>query len=432
MAGETLTNIDKILKDNYQDVVREQVSTFSPLQEYIDKATDVQWEGRAAIEAAIMSLNEGSGVSIGEGGSLPTAGNFDPQNFTIPMRYDYGQIQLTKQAIDSAKTSKGAFKNVFKTSMETMVKNLKREQARKLFGAGKGILGLVNGDPSTGTTITVDAPGNVAGATGGARYIRKGMIVAFLNPSALTSTDSVRCVRTVSSVGADGTTFVIDSAADASIADNDYIVRCPTTSITTVGGTSYGIEPMGILGLVDDGTYLDTLMGLSRTTYPQLKSRVQSSVGSLSLDAIQTNFDVSEQLGDDQIDVLVCEHATRRAYLALLEADRRYSGEDLMSPDGGTKAVNRKQWITFGGKPMVTDRNCPYGTLFGISKADLRVYVQNEGEWDDTTGAILKQVSGQDTFYAFYRMWKNYHHSRPNNCFRMDGITTSSVYAASY
>lgn len=434
MAGETLTNIDKILKDNYQDVVREQVSTFSPIQEYVEKATDVQWEGRAAIEAVIMSLNEGSGVSISEGGSLPTAGNFDPQNFTIPMRYDYGQIQLTKQAIDSAKTSKGAFKNVFKTSMETMVRNLKREQARKIFGSGKGILALVNGDPGTGTTITVDAPGNVAGATGGARYIRKGMIIAFLDPAALTSTDSVRCVRTVDTVAADGASFTITSAADAGIADNDYIVRCPTTAITTVGGTSYNVEPMGILGLIDDGTYNGTLMGLSRTTYPQLNSRVQSSVGVLSLDAIQTNFDVAEQLGDDQIDVMACEHSTRRAYLALLEADRRYTGESLTSPDGGTKAVNgrQKQWITFGGKPMVTDRNCAYGMIFGISKTDLKVYVQNEGEWDDTTGAILKQVSGQDTFYAFYRMWKNYHHSRPNNCFRMDGITATAVYAASY
>ena len=423
MAGETLTNIDKILKDNYQDVVREQVSTFSPLQEYIDKATDIQWEGRAAIEAAIMSFNEGSGVSIGEGGSLPTAGNFDPQNFTIPMRYDYGMIQLTKQAIDSAKTSKGAFKNVFKTSMETMVKNMKRESQRKLFGSGTGIMALVNGTIND-TTITIDSPGNVAGSTGGARYIRKGMILAFHDGSTL------RGVRTVSSVSSDGTQIVVDSAV--SVTDNDFITRAPTTSVATVGTTSYNVEPMGILGLIDNGTYVTTLNGLSRTTYPQLKSRVQSNVGPLSLDALQTNFDVAEQLGDASIDVMVCEHSVRRAYLALLVSDRRYTGEELMKPDGGTQAVNRKSWITFGAKPMLTDRSCPYGTMFGIDKTDMRVYVQNEGEWDDTTGAILKQVSGQDTFYAFYRSWKNYHNSRPNNCFRMDGILSSDVYVASY
>ena len=421
--GETLTNIDKILKDNYQDVVREQVSVFSPLQEYIDKATDIQWEGRAAIEAAIMSYNEGSGVAIGEGGALPTAGNFDPQNFTIPMKFVYGQIQLTKQAIDSAKTSKGAFKNVFKTSMETMVKNLKREMARMLFGSGTGVMALVNGSVSD-TTVAIDSPGNVAGAAGGARYIRKGMILAFHDGSTL------RGVRTVTAVAADGTTITVDSAVN--VTDNDYITRCPTTAIATVATTSYNKEPMGILGLFDNATYVETLHGLSRTTYPQLNSRVQSSVGALSLDAIQTNFDVAEQLGDANIDVLACEHAVRRAYLALLEQDRRYQGESLMSPDGGTKAVNRKQWVTFGGKPMVTDKHAPYGMLFGIDKTDLRSYVQNEGEWDDTTGAVLKQVSGQDSFYAFYRIWKNYHDSRPNNCFRMDGVLSNTVYAPSY
>lgn len=421
--AETLSNIDKILKDNYQDVVREQISVFSPLQEYIEKATDIQWEGRQAVEAAIMSYNEGSGVAIAEGGSLPTAGNFDPQNFLIPMKFIYGQIQLTKQAIDSAKTSKGAFKNVFKTSMETMVKNMKREQARMLASSGTGILAYVNGG-SSGTTVTCDTPGGVAGSTGGSRYIRKGMILAFHDGATL------RGVRTVTAVASTGLTFTIDSAL--AITDNDYITRCPTTSIAAVSGTSYNAEPMGILGLIDDGTYVGTLNGLSRTTYPQLKSRVQSNVGALSLDAIQANFDVAEQLGDANIDVLVCEHAVRRAYLALLEADRRYSGESLTSPDGGTKAVNRKQWVTFGGKPMVTDRNMPYGVLFGIDKTDLRAYVQNEGEWDDTTGAVLKQVSGQDSFYAFYRVWKNYHDSRPNNCFRMDGITVNNIFVNSY
>lgn len=421
--GETLSNIDKILKDNYQDVVREQISVFSPLQEYIEKATDIQWEGRQAVEAAIMNYNEGSGVAIGEGGSLPTAGNFDPQNFLIPMRFVYGQIQLTKQAIDSSKTSKGAFKNVFKTSMETMVKNLKREMARMLFGAGTGVLALVNG-ASAGTTVTVDSPGGVAGATGGTRYIRKGMILAVHDGT------NFRGVRTVTAVASTGLTFTIDSAL--SVTDNDFITRCPTTSIAAVAGTSYNAEPMGILGLIDDGTYVGTLNNLSRTTYPQLKSRVQSSVGALSLDAIQANFDVAEQMGDANIDVLVCEHAVRRAYLALLESDRRYTGEALTSPDGGTKAVTRKQWVTFGGKPMVTDKHSPYGTLFGVDKTDLRTYVQNEGEWDDTTGAVLKQVSGQDAFYAFYRIWKNYHDSRPNNCFRMDGITANNIFVNSF
>jgi hypothetical protein len=291
----------------------------------------------------------------------------------------------------------------------------------------------LNGSITTTTTIAVDSPGGVAGSLGGTRFIRKGMTLASINATSGTFNQALGGL--VTAVSATGTSFTVTSALSATDLDNNWVVKSAIAAPTTLADTSYNKEPMGLLGLVDDGTYLWTLSGLSRTTYPQLKSRVQSSVGALSLDAIQLNFDIADQLGDAEIDTLACHHSVRRAYLALLEADRRYTAGDLKKPDGGTVAAKKRSsrsYVTFGDVNIIEDKYAPYGMLFGLDSRYFKKYVQIKGEWANESGAILRQVTGQDVWTAFYRLWENYHCSRPNTCFRMDGITSNAVYVAGY
>lgn len=424
MALETKTTLDGLLKDLYTDVVREQISTYSPIHEKFEKVKDYEFDGRQAIEVAIMSLNEGVGAA-GEDANVPTAGNFDPQQFKIPMKYVYGSFKMTKQMMESAKNTKGAFKNATRYSMQSLIRNLKRERARMIWGAGNGILARVNGATAT-TTVNVDNPMDITSTVGGARFLRKGMIVSFWDSAGTTH----QATRTISAVAANGQSITIDSAF-TTIPDNAVIRRMNTA--TGTGLTESGNEePMGLLGLVDDGTFVTTLHGLSRTTFPQLKSRVQASVGALSLDAIQLNFDIADQQGDANIECLACHHAVRRAYATLLEADRRYSGDSLMSPDGGTKVTDRKKYISFGGVNVIEDKYAPYDTLFGLDTSSFTKYEQIDGEWADDDGAILNRVSGKDTWEAMYRLWENYQCCRPNANFRMEGITTTKVYVASF
>ena len=232
-------------------------------------------------------------------------------------------------------------------------------------------------------------------------------------------------------VAAAGTSIVTTAAISCD--DNSIIYRLSTAGgIANTGEWGKSNEPMGLLGLIDDGTYVGTYYNLSRTTYPQLKSRVHASVGALSLDALQLNFDIAHQLGDGEIAMLAGHHSTKRAYLALLEADRRYTGSDLQAPDGGTKAAKRGQYVTFAGVPFVDSKHAPYGMIFGIDKKDFHRYVQIDGEWANESGAILRQDTGKDTWTAFWRVWENYFLARPNTCFRMEGVTSTTVYVASY
>src|SRR3990167_5239639 len=350
-------------------------------------------------------------------------GIFDPQQFKIPIKYQYASFKMTAQVMKSARNGKGAFTNAMNDSMNTTTRNLRRERSRMLWGYGEGRLALVNGAVSSSTTVNVDAPGGVAGATGGGRYLRKGVVLAIGSGTGVGAT--------ISSVAAAGTSIVTTAAISCD--DNSIIYRLSTAGgIANTGEWGKSNEPMGLLGLIDDGTYVGTYYNLSRTTYPQLKSRVHASVGALSLDALQLNFDIAHQLGDCEIAMLAGHHSTKRAYLALLEADRRYTGSDLQAPDGGTKAAKRGQYVTFSGVPFVDSKHAPYGMIFGIDKKDFHRYVQIDGEWANESGAILRQDTGKDTWTAFWRVWENYFLARPNTCFRMEGVTSTTVYVASY
>jgi hypothetical protein len=161
---------------------------------------------------------------------------------------------------------------------------------------------------------------------------------------------------------------------------------------------------------------------------------VVTGVGPLSLDAMQQPLDALNIRVSSTVDFFGCEHAVRRAYLALLEPDRRYSGADLSSPDGGTKAAKKPtgRAITFGDIPFLVDRDAPYGMLVGINKDSWVRYAEIDGEWANNEGNTLKWVPGYDEYTAFYRIFENFHCHMPVRNFRMEGITVNQIAVRSF
>jgi hypothetical protein len=248
-------------------------------------------------------------------------------------------------------------------------------------------------------------------------------VLVGINPG--TGAIRANTLHTVSSVAAAGTSYTA-TAAVAGITDNDYLVRAMHTSITDVADTGYQKEFTGLLGLVDDGTYLSTLHNLNRTTYPLVQSTVIGSIGALSADVIQRAIDVADQRGDGNTSDLIMHHSVRRAYIAMTDADRRYTAGDLSRPDAGTVAA-KKQSLTFGGIPIMEEKYAPYGMIFGLDRSGFSRYVLVSGEWADEDGAVLSRIgtgtSAQDAFEAFYRIWDEFHCDYPSRNWRLDGIT---------
>lgn len=413
---------DNVLKNDYEKTVIQLLNPKVKTLKMFSKETGT-WEGRRVEYPLNLSRNQGT-MFTSENGLLPSAGAQGYASLQIPIRYCHGRIQLSIQVIKASRSSKGAFKRAMDQEMRGLIRDLATDRNRVMFGWGAGTLALVNdATPSGSATVGIDSPMGIAGSVNGTRFLQPGQIIAFLNPTGpAMRTDPVRTVVSIT----DGNTVVLNAAPDASVADDDLIVRAATTGTTLLTDTAATREAMGLLGLVDDGTFVTTLHNVSRTTYPIFQSYVLPSVGALSSDVIQRAIDVADQKGEGEIGYLICHHSVRRAYLALVEADRRYIGASLNKPDIGTVAAKLGD-VTYGEIPMIVDKDAPYGTLFGVDHSTFTRWVEVEGEWADDDGTVLLRLQNQDAYEARYRIFDNFSVDRPAGCFRLDGITATVV-----
>jgi hypothetical protein len=420
--SQTISAWDAVLKEYYEGSVVSQIENKTRILKSFGEADAPTVDGRRVIFPLHIGRNAGVMSSV-EGATLPTAGRQDHIDVHIPLRKTVGRINVTKDVIDASRSNRGSFKRAMSTEMDGLVRDISDYRNEMLCGYGSGIVAVHTGDAANATTITVDQPGGFSGTVNPNRFVQPNMRLAQIDAV----TGAVNGVYTVIiplETGSFNTFTVAANSLDGD--DGDILVRAATTSTTALSDTDYQNAIMGLFGLVDDGTFVQTLHGVNRGTYPVFKSFVLSSVGALSLDAMQRAFDAAETKGQGNITEMWCEHSVRRAYLQLLEADRRYTADKLMSPDGGTKAVKGTD-IMFGGVPFKTERDMPYGYVVGVDTSVLQRYVNVRGEWEDEDGAVLSRSQNTHDFTALWYMKDNFSIDRPNSCFRMDGITITAL-----
>lgn len=431
MPADTST-LDPLFKDVYGPGIKNQMPDEVPLlKSFETDAETAQFQGREAVVAVKVNRNRGGYANV-EGGAAPTAGNVQIENFRIPIRYQHYAIRATIPAMKASQSNKGAFARVWQLEMDELMDSIKYNRLFHLWGDGRGVRALINGEPSTGTTVTLDAPGGVAGANHGNRFLNVNDEIVAINP--LSGLLRAGGTRRVTAVAADGTTATVAAAIDSAWADNDYIVKAyGTDASVTLANTEWQHAPMGMLGMVDNGTYVNTYFNLSRTTYPILQSTRIASVGSLSADIVQRALDVAMQIGSASIKEHWVHPDTRRAYLTLMENDRRYTNQYLMNPNAGTNIASGQydDSLGFGPGKIKVDPHAPYGMWFGLDpRSAVRYVLPGDNEWVSESGAVMRWVSGTaDTFEAFYRVFDNFCLLRPNQSFRLEGITTSFVIA---
>jgi len=155
-------------------------------------------------------------------------------------------------------------------------------------------------------------------------------------------------------------------------------------------------------------------------------------VGAFALDAAQRTVDVVYQKLGGVINLILMHPSTRREYIKLLEADRRYSGDKLQSPDGGTKAMKQGD-LTIGEIPIKAIRTIGLDRVYFLDtvKSGFKRYVANPGQWVDRDGSIwLRDGSGsgaRHAFEAWYFRRCQYFAKQPGMNARWDGVTGQTL-----
>jgi hypothetical protein len=417
-----LAAINPLLKDEYEDYVAEMVHTETVALDLFTDGDMSSADGRRVIIPAHLRRDHAGIGFVGEGRQLPTPSAEQSGFYTIPFRKSAARFQVTKEAIDQAQTNRGSFVRTLSYIMDHLVENLTDIRNKAMCHYGADVLGHTTEDHSSGV-VAVDTPGGVAlptGVTNGSRFFQVGQIVAAIRSGAIV-TNSVGTVSAVAPAG-DFRDITISFASSPTLADNDILVRAHATDVTDVADTSWFQAPMGLLGMIDDGTFVSDYFGLNRTTWDAIQSYVFSDVGAMSSDILQQGIDVAYARGRGHIKKYLCEQAVRRQILALREGDVRYQGSGSVNPDAGSKMGHRGSTITWSDIPILVDYNFPYGMLLGIDDSTLVKYQVVPGKFEDWGGSVLQPSTTTHTATGLFYIYDNFFLDAPNKCVRWDGI----------
>lgn len=412
-----LTVFDAVLKDDLEATVAKELNLEVKLLGKFEKKSD-KFVGGNAVQPVHIRRNEGVGAR-GDGEALPAAGHQVHQRAAVPLRYNYGSIQLTGPTLKASQSSSGAFINALESEMDGMKDNLRSDINRQLNHTGIGTLGVVQDDLDGDAVIGFDVYSD-AGEAGepGNRFFRPGMLVDFINPA--TGLARNANPHTVSARGAtiDNVTFtaVIAAGGAGDVAANDIAVK----------QGSYNRE---IQGLIEAVSAVGIYMGIDRGIVPEWQGQVLANAGvlrPLTLDLMQSAIDNGYELSGKYVDYIYSHPTIRQSYAALLTPDVRYGSVDSLKGGFGTLQYQG------GDKPVTwdVDKDARYNTCWLLHTPSFSMLEQVPFQWADDDGRILRQRAGFDDFTAFMRYFGNLFCKNPNAQVRLEDIQHANAPVA--
>lgn len=430
--GGDLTTLAGLLKEFYRDIIVKQINDDTTTLDLFPEGDSAGMEvaGKYVAYDLQVSRNTGAG-SVGEDKTLPVAGNQGVAQINVPYRLTYGRFRLTGPMIEASKKSKGAFKKSVTLEMDGLVDDVARVRNRQLVaGYGVGIMAKVNGSNPTGTTVNLkDAAGVVyndsnGAPIGAARYLQVGDYVVFVRsntPTTATDADIVSSTVTVrvTAIASDLSSITVHTNTGATLNDGDLVILSPGQSSTE---SSLNREPMGLLGIIDDTTYIPSLHGISRSTYPSFKATVRSVNGNWSSKELSRAENLAAEKGGKPKKLVLISHSSvKQEYIDVLQTTKRFVNDGTKMPSLGNE-LNEIKWNNHEWR---VDRMAPYGMIFGVNPQYNVHYTNSPGDFVQEDGTIMLRVTDKDAYEGRWRIIDNNTNDKPVSCFRLEGITAS-------
>jgi len=330
--------------------------------------------------------------------TLPTAGAQGRIQANVEIKKNYQTISISDAVIQASQKGEEFLLDMLDGEYKGAREDMARQLSRQGYGYGNGVIAQVNGAVSSDTTVVVD---NLVLGTSIADYIEVGNAIAFttnnLYGSASDPTPGTTVFAIVDSI-IDANTFKTTSAI--STADDTYLVLAHSKGSTTPDTSNFGMEVMGLKGLIDDGSILgadNKFQGIKPEDYMFWNSYVNDNGTTLRdvTDALlQTTFTHVDKIGSPKF--AITSPTVFNTYGNTLSADRRYT--DTMTLKGGFTGVK------FNNILLVTDYDCADNDLYMIDPTTISVedlgpiaFINKDGKILDRDGT---KFGATLTYYA--------------------------------
>ena len=379
MATTTLTTVDNILKEVYEDGINDQLQSEVTALKRIERSSEgVTHEvGGKYVRFPIRTKrNHGMGAR-NENEALPVARTQNYESAQVKLKYLYGSLELTGQTFELADKNFQAFASALDQEVSGLKEGLRKDQARQVYGTNKGVIATATAAGTTTTFVVADEK---------AQYIEIGMFVDIF-----TSADAVRVadaeITNITSAGGN-TTVTFSPAAGVATASGDYFTR----------DNSRGKEITGFEQIVSD---TETVYNIDPANVPIWKSVVRENGGvnrPVSEGLMISTVDEIRKKGGGTPTVIFAGLGVRRAYFNLLVQQRRATNTQDFT--GGFKGL---AFVSDGNEiPLVADVDCQSNQMLFLNEKEIKLY--NAGDWSfmDRDGSKWQRViNSSGTFDAY-------------------------------
>jgi len=440
MATQDFTLIEDILKEWYAPAIVNQIYVKSPFWAQVKK-TSKGVAGKRVYIPLRHTLSEAVGGNIAGTHTLPTANRIQYDSTQIYQKRLYGRVQVDGYSIEASK-GKGGWIDVFSGETRGIAEAFGIDVDQQVMGRGTAILGHAVGDFAAGglgtEEIGVDNPHGVAvEATPGYGWFRKGMLIDIFSSSGsapLTGGNDLE-IQAVDYSTNNSLTFESgDAAACGTVTDGDFLVRANTgsfTSGTTVAdahAAGNGVL-MGIDRIVDTDVSIaapdaTNFQGIDASAAAQNWWRAQKMRTS---DTILTEMKIQEDL--DQIaqntdgeapNLAMTTYALRNKLIEICKSEKMISNMNFVA---GWEGIKYK-----GGAvslPILVHKYCPTKYWYYLNLKYVRFYTLKKLVWDNSGGGIIKPVTNEDQYEAWFKLYGNLGTDKRNAFGKSTNYTTS-------
>lgn len=416
MASQaTLTVVNALTKEIYTGKIREQLQNeVVGLKRIQRSSSGVSSEvgGKYVTFPIRVSRNSGIGYRQ-EDEFLQDPGTQGYARVNIGLKYGYGRVKLTGQAMELAETNYQSFASTLDREMSGLKEDIAKDSARIFYGNGSGAWAVTaaSGAAAASITYTVDNPQYFFG--------QMGALVDVVAPGSNAAT-----------YGADGPAYVDPNSTNPALLNaplyaappvvkntvplivTDVNVGAKTVTLTGVGGNApqsaandvitrrgnYGREPYGLAALVGQGN----LFNVNSTTFPVWKSVINANGGTARplSEGLMIKMTDDVRVNGGTSSLILTSLGVRRAYFNLLTQQRRYTNTKEFGGGMTGLAFNNGREI-----PVVEDVDAPPGKMWFLQESDFTVYRDKDWSWLDTDGGIWKWVQNKDAFEAVNKQY---------------------------
>lgn len=385
----TTTSISGLVKRIYDSYVEKQQNLKHRTTDTFGKSSKKYNAGGEGFFGAINDYGNEAGGAQNESESFRTIDNENYTQWKVTPKINIWPIEFTGLSAAAADGNEEAFAKSVVDALDMAKERLLSDENRQFFGLGTGLLALPTVSVTAAATqLTVDST----------QYLRRNQVIDIFNGSTKT-VDSYR----ITSVNHQTKQIGFDTSLGVAVITTDALVK---ENIRDSAPTD-GKEMMGLRGIVDDGTDVQTFQNVdSATNLIWRSTRIDASSANLTSDLLQRLEDDVSILSGDDVDTFITHHKQRRKYLDLVVPQKRYTSDKM---DSGHSS------LSFNGKKFMLDKDCQSDTVYALCKKYIRRFEVDPlkmGGYGSSDQFL--RTTNKDVFQAYWRHYANYGTSKRN------------------